>query len=240
MKNVLVITPAPQKSLICALICSLQAAGYAVVSAPLDATETEAVEALLNAYAGRPPDILLADLSTTPNCLPLRHARRLFQRIWGDDLPQPPCLSLLTPAHLSLPDWPVAMDDFLLPPYAPQEMLARLHFLLFRKRHLIRDNSLIFADVILDLAGRRALDRNHNPLPLRPREYDLLQFLMTHRGKLFARSRLLDLVWGVDFEGSERTVDIHVRRLRAKLPPLAAGLLETRRGLGYGLRSPGP
>ena len=74
-------------------------------------------------------------------------------------------------------------------------------------------------------------------LPRTPREYELLRFLALHRGKFFARDRLLDLVWGVGFEGGERTVDIHVRRLRAKMPPLAAALLETRRGLGYGLRS---
>ena len=73
-------------------------------------------------------------------------------------------------------------------------------------------------------------------LPLTPREFDLLRFLSLHRGKFFARDRLLDMVWGVDFEGGERTVDIHIRRLRAKMPPESAGLLETRRGIGYGLR----
>ncbi|HLY64319.1 MAG TPA: helix-turn-helix domain-containing protein [Chloroflexota bacterium] len=57
-----------------------------------------------------------------------------------------------------------------------------------------------------------------------------------HRGKLFPRDRLLDMVWGLDFEGSGRTVDIHIRRLRAKLPPKTAALLETHRGIGYGFR----
>ena len=59
---------------------------------------------------------------------------------------------------------------------------------------------------------------------------------MTHRGKFFARDRLLDLVWGLDFEGGERTVDIHIRRIRAKLPPLATEMLITRRGVGYGFQ----
>jgi two-component system alkaline phosphatase synthesis response regulator PhoP len=74
-------------------------------------------------------------------------------------------------------------------------------------------------------------------LPLTPREYELLQFLLTHRGRLFSRERLLDLVWGVDFEGGARTVDIHIRSLRAKLPPDAARLLTTQRGIGYGFQT---
>jgi hypothetical protein len=60
------------------------------------------------------------------------------------------------------------------------------------------------------------------------------------RGKFFARDRLLDLVWGLDFDGGERTLDIHVTRLRAKLPPDAAAFLDTRRGVGYGFRVPHP
>jgi DNA-binding response OmpR family regulator len=71
------------------------------------------------------------------------------------------------------------------------------------------------------------------PCPL-PREYDPLAFLVTHRGKFFGRDRLLDLVWGIHFEGGERTVDIHIRRLRAKLPPQTADRLQTRCGTGYG------
>ena len=89
----------------------------------------------------------------------------------------------------------------------------------------------------LELSAGCARDAAGLLLPLTPREYELLRFLALHRGKFFARDRLLDLVWGVGFEGGERTVDIHIRRLRAKMPPLAAALLETRRGLGYGLRS---
>ena len=91
------------------------------------------------------------------------------------------------------------------------------------------------ADLTPDLGCVR--DTESRLLPLTPREYDLLRFLSLYRGKFFARDRLLDMVWGVDFEGGERTVDIHVRRLRAKMPSQAAHLLETRRGIGYGLRS---
>ena len=236
MLNVLVLAPSQQASLARELARSLQNAGYAVAQKSLD-NGSEAVEFLCQAFAGRPPDILLADLTTATDCLPLRHASRLILQTWGEDTPLPGRLALLTPRHLTLPDLAAYTDDFLLSPYAPAEMLARLSLLAFRKRHVQNGDLLEVADLTVDLAAGCARDSQSHILLLTPREYDLLRFLAQHRGKFFARDRLLDMVWGVDFEGGERTVDIHIRRLRAKLPPLVAELLETRRGVGYGLRS---
>ena len=218
-----------------ALTSALRQAGYATGHTALG-SRTDAQESLYAAFEGRPPDVLLADLSAAADCLPLRHAARLLQATWGEDVPLPVRLALLTPRHLSQPDWPAYLDDFLLPPYAPSEMLARLSLLSFRKRQVQTGDRLLVEDLVLELSSGCARDQN-GQLPLTPREYELLRFLALHRGKFFARDRLLDLVWGVDFEGGERTVDIHVLRLRAKMPPLAASLLETRRGIGYGLRS---
>ena len=235
MLNILFLTPQDKSGPAASLAAALQHAGYAVSRTPLD-SGAGAMDALCRAFAGRPPDILLADLSQAPDCLPLRHAGRLLQRAWGDDLPTPGRLALLTPQHLTLPDWPAYADDFLLPPYAPDELLARLTLLAFRKRHIQSGETLTIADIVLDLAGACVRGPSGALLPLTPREYDLLRFLSLYRGKFFARDRLLDMVWGVDFEGGERTVDIHIRRLRAKMPAEAANLLETRRGVGYGLR----
>jgi hypothetical protein len=236
MLNVLVLAPDEKGGPAAALARALTQAGYAARRGDLDGG-TPALERLCRAFAGRPPDVLLADLSSAPDCLPLRHAARLLQHAWGDDLPPPPRLALLTPRHLALPDWPAYTDDFLLPPFHAHEALARIALLGFRRRHIQGGDTLALADVALDLAAGCARDPAGRILPLTPREYDLLRFLGLNRGKFFARDRLLDMVWGVDFEGGERTVDIHVRRLRAKLPPQAADLLETRRGVGYGLRS---
>ena len=236
MLNVLVLAPDEKGGPAGALVCALKQAGYSVGRTSLE-REAEAVDSLCRAFAGRPPDVLLADLSTASDCLPLRHAGRLLRHTWGDDLPPPSRLALLTPRHLALPDWPAYTDDFLLPPYAPAEALARLALLGFRKRHIQSGDTLTLADIILDLAAGCTREAGGRILPLTPREYDLLRFLSLHRGKFFARDRLLDMVWGVDFEGGERTVDIHIRRLRAKMPPQSADLLETRRGVGYGLRS---
>ncbi len=211
--------------------------GYTVRHTSLDGQSV--VQWLCEAFDGCPPDVLLADLSTAIDCLPLRYALKLLQRAWGDDMPKPLCLALFRPTHLALPEWPSLADDFLLPPYAPEEALARVELMLFRKRHIEDGERVAVGEMIIDLMGGRALAGDGAVVPLTPREFDLLRFLAVHRGRFFARERLLDLVWGVDFDGGERTVDIHIRRLRAKLPPLAGSLLETRRGLGYGLQLSG-
>lgn len=234
MLNVLVLAPNEKGGPATVLLGALQQAGYAVQRTALEGSR-DMLDSVCLAFAGRPPDVILADLSTAQDCLPLRHAGRLLQRAWGDDLPLPSRLALLTPRHLALPDWSAYTDDFLLPPYAPAEMLARLTLLGFRKRQIHSTHTLIVADLVLDLAAGCARNVQGSILPFTPREYDLLRFLSLHRGKFFARDRLLDMVWGVDFEGGERTVDIHIRRLRAKMPIGAANLLETRRGIGYGL-----
>ena len=236
MLNVLILAPHEKNAPATALTAALRQAGYPTGRTALDGG-SYAQKTLCAAFEGRPPDVLLADLSGAADCLPLRHAARLLQSAWGDDVPLPVRLALLTPRHLSQPDWAAFVDDFLLPPYAPAEMLARLSLLSFRKRHVQTGDRLVLADLVLELSAACARDAAGLLLPLTPREYELLRFLALHRGKFFARDRLLDMVWGVGFEGGERTVDIHIRRLRAKMPPLAADLLETRRGLGYGLRS---
>ncbi len=235
MPDVLVIAPnlAPA-ALSARLACSLRASGHAVVCCAVEGGQDD-VDALMDAFGGRPPDVLLADLSSTPNSLPLLYARRLLRDVWGDDLPTPVCLALLTTAHLSQTEWTAHTDDFLLPPYDAGELQTRLKLLRFRRRHVPADDLLRFYDVILDLSGKRALNALMQPLPLTPREYDLLAFLVTHRGKFFGREQLLSLVWGIQFEGGERTVDIHIRRLRAKLPIGCADRLQTRRGTGYGV-----
>lgn len=239
MQNVLILAPPGTGTPGGSLAGPLKAAGYDVARSAMEDRETGATDALCLAFAGRPPDVLLADLSDAPDCLPLRHLRRLLRQTWGDDFMAPPTLALLRPRHLGQPDWPALADDFLIPPYSPDETLARVSLLLFRRRHVQGNDTLRFVDTVIDLAGSLARDAGSDAvLPLTPREFELLRFLVTHRGKFFARDRLLDLVWGVHFEGGERTVDIHVRRLRAKLPPQTAHLLETRRGVGYGLRSP--
>ena len=108
---------------------------------------------------------------------------------------------------------------------------------MFRRQQVEGNGALRFLDVVLETGAAAAFTVSGRKIPLTPREYDLLCFLLTHRGRLFSRERLLEMVWGIDYEGGARTVDIHILRLRAKLPPEAAARLENRRRVGYGFVS---
>jgi two-component system, OmpR family, alkaline phosphatase synthesis response regulator PhoP len=195
----------------------------------------ELAHQLEKAFAGRPPDVLVADVSSAPDMTPLKHLNRLLQQIWGNSDAVPLTLVLLDPVHLTKRDWLALVDDFLLPPFWPAEARARLETLLYRKRS-IDHGQIVFGSLRINLDIGNAQNENGDDLPLTPREFELLVFLLTHRGKLFSRERLVSQVWGLDFTGGERTVDIHIRRIRTKIPEDVAALLETRRGIGYGFR----
>jgi DNA-binding response OmpR family regulator len=93
--------------------------------------------------------------------------------------------------------------------------------------------------VAVDLAGHRVL-RDGQPLPMKPKAFELLAFLLRHPGQVFTRDQLLERVWGYEYAGETRTVDVHVHWLRAEIEPDPARplIIETVRGVGYVLRPP--
>lgn len=147
-----------------------------------------------------------------------------------------------TPALIALPTRQVArvepstgFDDFILFPYVPAELYARIRALEWKRSEFSNEERLKVGALVIDRAahdvtldGRRVV--------LTAKEFSLLLFLASHRGKVFTRSALLAKVWGARYEGGPRTVDIHVRRLRAKLGNALP--LDTLRGAGYKLREP--
>jgi DNA-binding response OmpR family regulator len=202
-------------------------------------TLTEAANRLESVSDGKMPSLFIVDLSDTKDCLLLNQVYRLCHAVWGDDTPTPPTIGILTSDHLNQSEWPAFVDDFVLVEQVRCEIVARIKQLLFRVHQKSIDQTIGFADVRIESStGRVRSSISGQAIALTPREAELLSFLIRHRGKFFARDRLLDLVWGVGFDGGERTVDIHIRRLRSKLPPSASSLLETRRGVGYGFRLP--
>ncbi len=216
----------------------LQAAGHAVACEALDGRATDSIASLRAAFHGRPPAVVIVDVTSLPDLLLLSHVNALMREAWGDAMPTPPpCLAVLDQSQLSYPDLPAFADDFLMPSAAPEELLARLRMMLFRHGNPQAQTRLAIADTTIDLDAGLAYGPAGEPLPLTPKEYDLLRFLTEHRGTLFTRDKLLDMVWGLEYHGGERTIDIHIRRLRSKLSKPAAELLETRRGVGYGVAS---
>lgn len=125
-------------------------------------------------------------------------------------------------------------DDYLAKPFSPRELVARVKAILRRVEGPPRDAPSVLrtGDIEVDL-GRREVRRAGAPVALAAREFDLLQHLVENRGLALSRRQLLDAVWGVDWVGDERTVDVHVRQLRKKLGDGLA--LATVWGVGYRL-----
>ncbi len=122
--------------------------------------------------------------------------------------------------------------DFCLTPFHQRELEARLAHLVWRSGTTLRPELIEYGPLVLNVETYQA-SITGRPLDLTYMEYELLKFLANSPGKVFTRETLLSRVWGYDYFGGVRTVDVHVRRLRAKLGEEHAGLLTTVRSVGY-------
>jgi len=124
-------------------------------------------------------------------------------------------------------------DDYLTKPFSPRELNARVKAVLRRRAPQATDDAIEVAGMILDPVSHRVTG-NGTPLPLGPTEFRLLHFLMTHAERVYSRAQLLDQVWGDHVFVEERTVDVHIRRLRKALEPSGHdALIQTVRSAGY-------
>ena len=178
---------------------------------------------------GDEPQCLVVDGELRPDLAPraLRQARKCGA------LEQTPSLVAMPARYLQTFDPASGFDDFIVLPATPVELYARLRKLEWSKSEFSTEERTKIGRVMIDRALHEVtLDGRR--VPLTAREFALLSFLAQNRGRVFRRDQLLARVWGPRYEGGARTVDIHVRRLRAKLGDALP--IETLRGAGYLLR----
>ncbi len=133
-------------------------------------------------------------------------------------------------------------DDYITKPFNLLELKARIRAILRRgatqRQEKEQEERLVRAHVTL-IPAQRAVWKDEEPVELTAKEFDLMELLMNNPGKVYSRSALLDLVWGYEYAGEERTVDVHIRRLREKLERDSANpqLIMTKWGVGYYLKN---
>jgi DNA-binding response OmpR family regulator len=143
-----------------------------------------------------------------------------------------PLVLLARPDQLGSIDAALPVDDFILTPVAAEELSLRLRRLLWRRSGVDAANVLRSGELMLDAENYKVFV-NGTPVSLTYKEFELLRFLMTNRGKVFSREALLNRVWGYEYYGGARTVDVHIRRLRSKIETGSTVYIETVRNVGY-------
>jgi DNA-binding response OmpR family regulator len=170
-------------------------------------------------------DVAIIDARTD-----LETARGVCRRLTAD-APAIAVVAMVALADFVAVDVDWHFDDVLLPDAGADELQARLRLAIARRRSAM-DGSLKFGDLVLHPASFTGSLRGKD-LGLTLTEFKLLSFLVQHAGRAFTRTRLMHEVWGYDCNGRVRTVDVHVRRLRAKLGAEHESLIDTVRGVGY-------
>ena len=210
---------------------------YALTQAGIEAQGLADDAALRRACSERVPDAVLLDIM-----LPDTDGLEILRRIRTTPALAHVPVMMLTAKDTEL-DTVTALDqgadDYLSKPFGMMEMVSRVRALL--RRAQVQRQGQVAAEVLavgpLALSeARREVVCSGEPLSLTVREFDLLAFLMKSPGVVFSRETLLQRVWGWDFDGGSRTVDVHVQTLRQKLGDHAC-LIETVRGVGYRLKA---
>ena len=177
--------------------------------------------------------VLIIEVLDRPDLLP----RALKALRTADALREAPVLAVVGPRSITSVEPGSGQDDFLVWPAPPSELYARVRQLEWRSSAYATEEVVKLGPLVIDMATREvsiAGAEGGVSIGLTAREFGLLVALATRRGRVLTRETLLDVVWGADYDGGSKTVDVHVRRLRAKLGEALP--LQTIRGAGYVLR----
>ena len=179
------------------------------------------------------PDMVLLDWM-----LPGGSGLELLRRLKKEEATQAlPVVMLTAKAHEDnvVQGLDVGADDYITKPFAPKELIARMKAILRRSSSEEGGSEMRVGELVLEIDSRRVM-LSQKALEMGPTEFKLLHFFMAHPERAYSRAQLLDRVWGANVYVEERTVDVHIRRLRKALQagdPIYADLIQTVRGTGY-------
>ncbi len=182
---------------------------------------------LMEQIAAESPDLILVEMD----------GRWVNSRVWqlaermkpGRPLP---IIALVARDTLDSIDGHLDVDDFLISPYDTKELVLRIKRLYHRTRNMDSGELIKCDGLAIDLA-RCEVTVEGKVVELTFKEYELLKFMASNRGRVYTRDALLNRVWGYDYYGGDRTVDVHVRRLRSKIGDPKHAFIETVRSIGY-------
>ena len=185
-------------------------------------------ELFAESFAPGKADLLVIDLERSSV-----EPRKVCQTVKQDRaLKELPLLLLVTEEHLGRLDFSWGVDDYLTLPLSPKRLTERIRFVMWKLNRVEGANGLKLDDLTMDFE-RYEVHIDGAPVDLTYKEFELLKFLATHPGRVFSREALLDKVWGYDYYGGTRTVDVHIRRLRSKIEIGGRAYLQTVRNVGY-------
>jgi two-component system, OmpR family, phosphate regulon response regulator PhoB len=195
---------------------------------PVHAADARAAQGMI---AERVPDLILLDWM-----LPGTSGLELARRLRKEDLTRGVPIIMLTARGEEtdrVGGFEAGVDDYVVKPFSPRELIARINAVMRRTHGTDSDGIIEVGGLKIDSAAHRVYAGDVT-VPIGPTEYRLLHFFMTHAERVYTRSQLLDYVWGGSVYVEERTVDVHIRRLRKTLEPFRCdGLVQTVRGAGY-------
>ena len=211
------------------LTVALEAAGYNV----LQAENAQQAHAMM---IDRGPDLVLLDWMM-PEVSGIELLRRWRRHAETKDIPVIMLTAKAEEENL-VKGLDRGADDYICKPFSPRELVARIKTILRRVDSDADQAPVILGDLVMDTSAR-SVSINDKPVVLGPTEYRLLEFFLFHQNRAYTRDQLLNNVWGSNVYIDERTIDVHIRRLRKVLAPHGYdGFVQTVRGFGYKLARP--
>jgi len=183
--------------------------------------DAKAIEQLVT----QPSDIVLLNMDETLFDLDVQ-AEKIKQK------KHTPVIALISKEKLNNLDSSIDIDDFVVKPWEASEVTIRIKRILRQKDSIDSEDIIKCGDLVIDSAKCEVL-LSSKPIILTFKEYQLLKLLANNKGKVFTREALLNKVWGWDYYGGDRTVDVHIRRLRSKIEDINHSFIETIRNIGY-------